>query len=146
MRPEINRRILLKTGGKSGLRSEALATSPEFARKEYREYTLDHHGSRVVWHPHRIAGEPLLLHRTDLSELLPASASTRSLRRRGEDQNSRNQACPAHGEVHSVAALGFSIVKRRLDKNAYFHGGSRLVPKPYPTTSTTRFCPIPKLC
>ena len=42
-----------------------------------------------------------------------------------------------------IAPLGFSIVKRRLDKNAYIHGGSRLVPKPYPTTSTTKFCPLP---
>jgi hypothetical protein len=43
-----------------------------------------------------------------------------------------------------IAPLGFSIVKRCLDKNAYNHGGSGLVPKPYPTTSTTRFCPLPK--
>lgn len=42
-----------------------------------------------------------------------------------------------------IAPLGFSIVKGRLDKNAYIHGGSRLVPKPCPTTSTTRFCPLP---
>jgi hypothetical protein len=33
-----------------------------------------------------------------------------------------------------IAPPGFSIVKRRLDKNAYIHGGSRLVPKPYPIT------------
>jgi len=42
-----------------------------------------------------------------------------------------------------IAPLGFSIVKRRLDKNVYIHGGSRLVPKPYPTTPTTKFCPLP---
>jgi hypothetical protein len=34
-----------------------------------------------------------------------------------------------------IAPLGFSIVKSRLDKNAHIHGGSRLVPKPYPTMS-----------
>ena len=43
-----------------------------------------------------------------------------------------------------IAPLGFSIVKRRLDKNAYIHGGSRFVTKPYSTTSTTKFCPLPK--
>ena len=42
-----------------------------------------------------------------------------------------------------ITPLGFSIVRRRLDKNTYIHGGSRLVPKPYHTTSTTRFCPLP---
>jgi len=42
-----------------------------------------------------------------------------------------------------IAPFGFSIFKRRLDKNAYIHGGSRLIPKLYPTTSTTRFCPLP---
>ena|GEM_PF-6780271 len=42
-----------------------------------------------------------------------------------------------------LAPLRFSIVKRRLDKNAYIHRGPRLVPKPYPTTSTTKFCPLP---
>ena len=42
-----------------------------------------------------------------------------------------------------IAPLGFSIDKRRLDKNAYIHGGSRLVQKSYPTTTTTKFCPLP---
>lgn len=59
---------------------EALATSPEFTRKVYREYGLDHHGSRGVCHSDRISGEPPLLHRPDLAQSLPANASTRSLR------------------------------------------------------------------
>ena len=86
---------------------EALATSPEFARKECREYGLDHHGSRGVCHSHRISGEPLLLHRPDLAQSLPASVSIRSLRRRGEGPHSRNQTHPAHGAVDRDCASWF---------------------------------------
>ena len=32
---------------------------------------------------------------------------------------------------------------RRIDNNIYIHGGSRLVPEPYTTTTTTMFCPLP---
>jgi hypothetical protein len=42
-----------------------------------------------------------------------------------------------------IAPLGFSIVKRRLDKNAYFHGGSRLVPKTLPYHVNHQVLPTP---
>jgi hypothetical protein len=128
-----------------GTRSvEALATSPEFARKESREYGLDHHGSRVVWHSHRISGEPLLLHGPDLAQSLPASASTRSCVVEEKAQILGTKLVRRTAKSTDIAPLGLSIVKRCLDKNAYFHGGSRFVPKAYLTTSTNRSCPLPR--
>lgn len=92
---------------------------------------------------HRIFGEPQLLHRLDLARSLPASASTRSLRRQGIGPNSQNQTYPVLGEDDRDCASWFLHGQTSSRQNADIHGGSRLVPKPYMTTTTTRFCPLP---
>jgi len=99
---------------------ESSATSPEFDRTAYRKCGHDRHGSHVVYLSPRISGGPPLLHRRDLAQSLPATASTRSLRREGAGPSSERQIRHTDGEVDRYCVSEFRHRQKSFQQE-YLH-------------------------